>query len=77
MKKNDNKIEIYRHHSKDSVYGTPHLVTADAKEAISGSDIIIISLPAFAHGAYLKHIYDNMGSLKKGTVISCFPGAAG
>lgn len=77
LKKNGNKIELIRHETKDSIFGCPSLVTADAKKAISGSDVIIISLPAFAHEVYFKHIYDNIDSLKKGTIIAVFPGAAG
>ena len=50
--------------------GMPHLVTNDPKIAVPGSDIIILSLPSFAHEGCLASIEPY---IQPGMSIGAFP----
>eukprot|EP01083_Nonionella_stella_P095133 267016_1 len=61
--------------AKKQVKGKPFNVTNDPK-CLAGADMIIISLPAFAHAQYLTAIKENLGD-KKRTIVTIFPGGWG
>mmetsp|Transcript_38220 Transcript_38220/g.62666 ORF Transcript_38220/g.62666 Transcript_38220/m.62666 type:complete len:436 (-) Transcript_38220:12-1319(-) len=59
------------------IESTPYNITNDAK-CLQNADIVIISLPAFAHAQYLNACKQNIQSdNNKKTLIAIFPGASG
>mmetsp|Transcript_93698 Transcript_93698/g.260855 ORF Transcript_93698/g.260855 Transcript_93698/m.260855 type:complete len:400 (-) Transcript_93698:112-1311(-) len=52
------------------IKGTPTLVTKSAAEAVPGSDVVFLPLPAFAHQAYLEEIEPHVAP---GTIIVGMP----
>ncbi|EDO47690.1 predicted protein [Nematostella vectensis] len=63
-------------HGQDTIELTskPNLVTKDPLQAIPGSDIIILIMPAFAHGQYLHAMKPFM---KPGMVVVALPSQGG
>ena len=57
-----------------AVTGRPRCVSAKAVEVIPGADVVLLALPAFAHGATLAAIADH---LDPGTTIGVFPARSG
>lgn len=60
--------------STGSVSGNPSMVTKDPSVAIPGADIIILSIPAFAHEQYFEAIGPYV---EPNTIIVGLPGQAG
>ena len=60
--------------SSREVKSKPSLVTKDPKEAVSGSDIVLLVVPAHAHRVYLDAVKDHLG---KNTLIVGLPGRPG
>jgi hypothetical protein len=54
--------------------GSPRRVSAEAADVIPGADLILLALPAFAHGATLQAVADY---LDPGTTIGVFPARSG
>jgi hypothetical protein len=52
----------------------PALVTKDTAKAAEGVDVIIITVPAFAHAGYLEALKDHV---REGVVLAGLPGQAG
>eukprot|EP01083_Nonionella_stella_P094794 266075_1 len=73
---NDNKLtlELTQTKSKIEAYINPDNITKDPS-CLKNADIVIISLPAFAHAQYLKEIASHLGDTS--CLIGMFPGASG
>jgi hypothetical protein len=54
--------------------GRPRCVSAEPAEVIPGADLVLLALPAFAHGATLRAVADY---LDPGTCIGVFPARSG
>jgi hypothetical protein len=62
------------HMPQGSLLGRPDLVSRDAGEAISGSELVILALPAFAHQAILEKIAPY---LARGAWVGALPARGG
>eukprot|EP01084_Bolivina_argentea_P291196 500460_1 len=73
---NDNKLIVERTQKKTKTEATinPDNIGNDPA-CLKGADIVVISLPAFAHAQYLKAIAPNVGD--KPCLVGVFPGACG
>ncbi|KAK3091817.1 hypothetical protein FSP39_022878 [Pinctada imbricata] len=69
-----NLIIHERNGNTRDVKSKPRMVTSDPKEAVSGSDMVIIVVPAHAHGVYLEAVVPHLG---KNTLIVGLPGRPG
>ena len=56
------------------IQGRPEIVSADAKDVIPTSDVILIPTPSFAYASILHQIKDH---IQKGTFIGVTPGQGG
>jgi hypothetical protein len=56
------------------VLGQPQLISANAADVIPGSEVVLLALPAFAHGAVLEAIASN---LEAGAIIGALPARGG
>lgn len=63
-----------RNNTQREVKSKPAIVTKDPKEAIPESDVIILTVPAFAHEVYFKAMAEHLG---KRALIVGLPGQAG
>lgn len=54
--------------------GRPHLVSCSAGEAVSGSNLVVLALPAFAHQAILEEIAPYLAT---GTWVGALPARGG
>eukprot|EP01084_Bolivina_argentea_P060886 111226_1 len=72
--KNKLTLEIVETNSNKEVTVNPSNISNDPT-IFKDADIIIISLPAFAHNQYLKEIAKNLGD--RNCLIGIFPGASG
>jgi len=73
----DGKLTIQVTQTGKEVKAEPKSIGNDAK-VLADSDIVIISLPAFAHNQYLNAIKDNIKARpNKKTLVAVFPGASG
>ncbi|EDO47689.1 predicted protein [Nematostella vectensis] len=75
MRKHGFEVAIYRR-GKDTIHMTskPDLVTKDPQQAIPGSDVIILIMPAFAHAQYLCAIKPY---IEPGMVLVALPSQGG
>jgi ketopantoate reductase len=73
----DKKLIVELVSEKKELKSAPLTMTNDPK-TLAGADVVIISLPAFAHAQYLNAIKDNIDNKnQKTTLIAVFPGASG
>mmetsp|Transcript_2661 Transcript_2661/g.5042 ORF Transcript_2661/g.5042 Transcript_2661/m.5042 type:complete len:420 (+) Transcript_2661:100-1359(+) len=74
----DKKLTVTINKENRSIQAVPANITNDPS-CLNGADIIIISLPAFAHGQYLQAMKDNikLEDDKKRVLVSAWPGGAG
>eukprot|EP01083_Nonionella_stella_P026213 72130_1 len=73
----DRKVTIDLVQDKKQVKAKPANITNDPK-CLVGADVVIISLPAFAHNQYLTAIKEYVKPRKnKTTLVACFPGLSG
>jgi len=77
-KTKDKQIKIDVVQQNKQIKGKPSNITNDPR-CLSNADIVIISLPAFAHNQYLNAIKENIKPRKnnKKTLVAVFPGAGG
>jgi len=73
----DGRLTIKVTQRNEEIKAAPSNVTNDPR-CLADSDIVIISLPAFAHNQYLKAIKEHIAPRqKKKTLVAVFPGASG
>jgi len=76
-KTNDKLLTIEIVKDKKQIKSAPYNITNDPS-CLENADIVIISLPAFAHAQYLNACKQNIKPTKnKKTLIAIFPGASG
>ena len=56
LEENENKMIVKHRDGRDDVIGVVDLVTDSPQEAISSADVVIISIPAYAHEEYFSCI---------------------
>lgn len=69
------KVRVYEHGSvKEEIKGLPKFVTNDTALAAADVDVIVITVPAFAHAGYLKALKPYM---KSSMILAALPGQSG
>ena len=74
MKNNEFFLRVHEKKTSKEVKAGTFIVTKDTTKAVSGADIIVLVVPAFAHAGYLEAIKPH---IKPGMVIVGLPGQSG
>jgi len=73
----DGRLTLRVTQRNEEIKAAPSNVTNDPR-CLADSDIVVISLPAFAHNQYLKAIKEHIAPRQtKKTLVAVFPGASG